>query len=186
VLDKVISGSDPLHQSDNEYDWLGTGMYFWENNPTRALQFAAERKANPLPNSTKIVVPAVLGAILNLGFCLDLIESSSIALVKSAYESLKELMEKANIQMPINRGRIGEDLLRRELDCAVIQTLHTQRMRNEEIPFDSARAIYTEGGEVYPDAGFREKNHIQICIRNPNCIKGYFIPRQFDTAFPKV
>ncbi|HYE54151.1 MAG TPA: hypothetical protein VD996_04880 [Chitinophagaceae bacterium] len=25
--------------------------------------------------------------------------------------------------------------------------------------------------------GFHEKNHIQLCIRNPNCIKGYFLPR---------
>jgi hypothetical protein len=24
--------------------------------------------------------------------------------------------------------------------------------------------------------GFREKNHIQICVRNLNCIKGYFTP----------
>jgi len=29
-----------------------------------------------------------------------------------------------------------------------------------------------------PGAGFKEKNHIQICVRNRNCIKGYFLPRE--------
>jgi hypothetical protein len=26
----------------------------------------------------------------------------------------------------------------------------------------------SEGEELYPSAGFKEKNHVQICIRNPN------------------
>ena len=28
-----------------------------------------------------------------------------------------------------------------------------------------------------------KKNHIQICIRNPNCIKGFFIPR-YEMKWP--
>ena len=40
--------------------------------------------------------------------------------------------------------------------------------------FDSARGVFVEGEALYPNAGFNEKNHIQICIRNPNCIKGFF------------
>ncbi len=27
-----------------------------------------------------------------------------------------------------------------------------------------------------PTAGFYTKNHIQLCVRNPDCIKGYFRP----------
>lgn len=34
--------------------------------------------------------------------------------------------------------------------------------------------MFTEGKPLYPGAGFHEKSHIQICVRNPNCIKGYF------------
>jgi hypothetical protein len=44
--------------------------------------------------------------------------------------------------------------------------------------FDSVRGVFWEGNEPYPNAGFREKNHIQISVRNPNCIKGFFIPRE--------
>lgn len=41
-----------------------------------------------------------------------------------------------------------------------------------------------EGWEIYPNAGFRESNHIQICVRNPNCIKVYFVPLEADISYP--
>ncbi len=79
-----------------------------------------------------------------------------------------------------------KDLLLRELDCAVIETLHQIR-KNEGLPmFDSIRGVFWEGESLYPNAGFREKDHIQICIRNPNCIKGYFLPRAKDSKFNTV
>jgi hypothetical protein len=68
---------------------------------------------------------------------------------------------------------IGEnkDLLLRDLDCAVIETLHSLRYPNSDFKsFDSVRGVFWEGAEIYPNAGFKEKNHIQICIRNKNCI----------------
>jgi len=51
---------------------------------------------------------------------------------------------------------------------------------------DSVHGIFNEGEELYPNAGFREKDHIQICVRNPNCIKGFFLPRKLDSNYPKV
>lgn len=29
-----------IHPSDNAWDWLGAGIYFWENDPVRAYEFA--------------------------------------------------------------------------------------------------------------------------------------------------
>jgi hypothetical protein len=52
--------------------------------------------------------------------------------------------------------------------------------------FDSVRGVFWEGRELYPNAGFREKDHIQICIRNPNCIKGFFYPREINDKFQIV
>ena len=37
VVEKVVLQQDSLLASTNDYDWLGSGMYFWENNETRAL-----------------------------------------------------------------------------------------------------------------------------------------------------
>ncbi|SEN71288.1 hypothetical protein SAMN05216436_12069 [bacterium A37T11] len=81
--------------------------------------------------------------------------------------------------MPVNlKGKSTSDLLIRNLDCSVIENLHDMRKESDFSPFDSARGVFVEGNELYPGAGFHEKNHIQICIRNPNCIKGFFLPRK--------
>ena len=83
------------------------------------------------------------------------------------------------IEIPRNRTVKGSaDKLLRELDCAVIENLHDMQRQTRFEPFDSVRGVFVEGDELYPGAGFHDKNHIQICIRNPNCIKGFFIPRE--------
>ena len=89
--------------------------------------------------------------------------------------------------MPENRKvRGSNDYLLRNLDCAVIETLHHFRESRNLPPFDSVRGVFWEGNELYPNAGFREKDHIQICVRNPNCIKGFFLPRKEDVKFQPV
>ena len=42
------------------------------------------------------------------------------------------------------------------------------------------RTVFLEGLDLYPGAGFKAENHIQVCVRNPNCVKGYFLPREKD------
>jgi hypothetical protein len=37
---------------------------------------------------------------------------------------------------------------------------------------------------LYLNAGFREKNRIQICVCNPNCIKGYFLSKRIESEYP--
>jgi hypothetical protein len=177
VRDKLVTGKTTLRSSNNSYDWLGNGIYFWENNQERALDFAGELKGKSASKSG-IKIPAVVGAILDIGFCLDLLDAEYIALVKESHKTLEESCKKLGLPMPVNNN-VGSstDLLLRNLDCAVIQNLHLERERNDMRPFDSVRGAFIEGSPLYTNAGFHEKNHIQICVRNPNCIKGYFIPR---------
>ena len=68
----------------------------------------------------------------------------------------------------------NKDGLRRNLDCAVINTLHGMLEASGKDSFDTVKGIFTEGDEIYPGAGFREKTHIQICVRDHACIKGIF------------
>ncbi len=70
----------------------------------------------------------------------------------------------------------------RFLDCAVIRHLHTaiERVPEEKrlvAPFDTVRGMFTEGKRLYPGCGYREKTHVQIAVRNADCIKGIFFPR---------
>lgn len=177
VGEKILAGEDRLKHSQNAYDWLGNGVYFWENDPARALEYANHIKNNPGRSSSKIKEPFVLGAIIDLGNCLNLLQLDHLQIVKQGYDSLKSLLESIDTPLPKNRAiEDGADLLLRPLDCAVIQLLHASNEKSGKPDFDTVRGVFFEGPPLYPHAGFREKNHIQICVRSPKSIKGFFRP----------
>ncbi len=180
---QVLTGEVRLRPSENDYDWLGHGIYFWENNLRRALDFAQYRTDHP-GEGKAIQEPCVLGAVIGLGHCLDLLETGSLNLVKTAYEVFAETVEDAQVELP--RNTMGPDLRLRKLDCAVMEFLHHSQDRDVDLRYDSVRGVFTEGNELYPGAGFHEKDPIQICVRNPNCIKGYFLPLDTDEGHKKV
>lgn len=166
IGERLLSGS-AFKPSSNDYDWLGPGIYFWEANPLRGLEFAREvsrRKAS------KISKPFVIGAVIELGLCLDLTTSNGLEWVKIAYESLVDVTRAAHLAMPSN----STDQLRRNLDCAVVRRLHTILEAQKAPAIDTVKGIFTEGAPAYPGSGFREKTHVQIAVRNPQCIKGVF------------
>jgi hypothetical protein len=169
VAEALLNGTTQFTASQNEWDWLGSGIYFWEANPLRGLEFAHQQKERG-----KLNEPFVLGAVLDLGYCLDLTSASGIAAVKAAYSNFAEVTRGAGKPMPRNRG--GADALLRELDCAVINHLHQVRAsaRTPLQPFDSIKGVFFEGGQIYAGSGFFNRTHIQICIRNLTCIKGVF------------
>src|SRR5450432_2928152 len=112
IRNKVVNAKIFLNESKNKYDWLGNGIYFWENNQQRAIDFAKGLKKNPRHGSTRIRTPSVLGAVLNLGLCLDLLDKEYIDLVKESYKSLVESSKTLGIEVPVNKGLKGsKDLL---------------------------------------------------------------------------
>jgi hypothetical protein len=168
VAKRLIDG-EPFKTSENDHDWLGPGIYFWEANPQRALSFAREvRKREP----STIRTPAVVGAVIELGLCLDLASEAGIEQARAAYATLVELYQAAGSALPTNQG--GPDDLLRKLDCAVISQLHEIREANGQAQVDTVRGIFVEGEAIYPTAGFKAKTHCQVCVCNPHQIKGVF------------
>lgn len=165
-----------LEESQNEYDWLGSGVYFWEADPWRALDFAKEAMSKGYMTKRPITDPYVVGAVIDLGICCNLLEIEAINELGKAYDELKEALDLARQSLPTNKGA------RRNLDRAVVEYMHHSRERGMLVgrklvklpPYDTVRAAFPEGEELYEDAGFRRKNHIQIAVREPKCIKGYF------------
>jgi hypothetical protein len=175
VGEAILSGKEPhLKPSTNNYDWLGNGIYFWEGNPQRALDFATQGAGGGKNSKGYIKEPFVLGAIIDLKHCLDLLDSTGLQQVADSFSLLSKTFDTLELELPENKG--GEDLTRRFLDCAVIDSLHQYREDEGLESFDSVRAAFFEGKELYKKAGFRQQNHIQICVRSHACIKGYFRP----------
>lgn len=122
---------------------------------------------------------------MDLGYCFDLTDSVFLSELKRAYDVFVDFYSETGLPLPQNTD-IGEskDKLIRKLDCAVIQTAHKINRDANKRPYDSVKGVFWEGNPLYPNAGFAEKNHIQIFVCNPNCIKGYFLPRSIDKNFP--
>jgi hypothetical protein len=173
--------------SKEPFDWLGHGMYFWENNYDRAFQWAKEKEVKG-----KIEEAAVIGAVIDLSYCCDLIDFEFIKMVATSYNIMKSEHDAIGKTIPVNKDLGSDqfgDKLMRFLDCATIEFMHDEIRKTVRSDistygytkyrqFDSIRGLFQEGGPAYDGAGFRSKSHIQICIRNPNCIKGFFLKRE--------
>lgn len=178
----VLEGAEII-QSDRDYDWLGPGAYFWESDPVRAFEWAKWKAARGDYSE-----PAVIGAVIDLRHCLDLVSRSDLELVKAAHKSFVEVQKRAKLPIPKNgnpKGVKGKDRLLRYLDCAVLKHLHsiidTLAKADDAIqPFDTVRGMFAEGPKLYAGSGFHRKSHVQIAVRNSKCIKGIFFPLDID------
>lgn len=178
VADRLIRCETELHESTNAWDWLADGAYFWEHDPQRAYDFACEVKDHPHdPEKQKIEVPAVVGAMILPGRCLNLLDGRTHPLLRTAHEGLAYAFEENGQTLPRNAG--GNDQVRRYLDCGVIRMLHEQHDQapGGPLPFQTVRAAFFEGAQVYTGAHFAEKSHIQIAVRDRSCLVGFFKPR---------
>ncbi|MDR2944485.1 MAG: hypothetical protein LBU81_05305 [Methanosarcinales archaeon] len=168
---KIFHENESLKSGTNSYDWLGHGVYFWENNYIRAEEWAKNHYGNDF---------GVIGTVIDLGYCLNLSDTHSINILERGY---KTLISRLGENIPKNRGKKGHDILLRDLDCAVIQQIHVYSQEEDIKPFDSVRGLFIEGDPVYHGSGFFNRTHIQICVCNPNCIKGYFSPLNADKKY---
>jgi len=162
----AVMGTADLKESTNKYDWLGSGIYFWDRDEIRAMEFAKNKKSKP---------PAVVGAIINPGRCLDLRCREAQQILKKTYDLVCSQLGTPKVE---NRSYEHGVPLRRDLDCFIINTTCQifSKIRNE--PFDTVVGTFIEGSPVFPGAGINDKTHTQICVRNPKCILGYFLPRK--------
>ena len=175
VADDVLSGRAKLTASLNTYDWLGTGIYFWEHGPRRALEWAVQQSKRKKSN---LKHPAVLGAVIQLGNCFDLLDVQFTDLLSKSARMLELALASEGISLPENQtsGVPDFDWLRRERDCFVInQTIPTIEATSGT-PFHSVRGVFQEGQPAFKGAGIKLKSHIQIAVRDPRAIIGYFRP----------
>ncbi len=147
--------SKKFHKSINPGDWLGHGIYFWEDNPSRAKMWADEH-SNGEESS-------VLKTRIKLGKCLDLSDGSMAAIVKVAYNRLKEEYDSEGKDMPINDP---DDPKNHRLDCAVMNFLP------RIVEIDTIRAPFYEGAQLFPGSFLLSYSHIQIVVINEDNIIG--------------
>jgi len=174
---QLLNNPNHIKISREPHDWLGHGMYFWENNYERAAQWAESKKAQG-----RIKAPAVIGAVLQLGYCCDLLDTHYIKTLSTFYPLMVDYYNALGKDLPQNKNVKSDsfkDKLIRELDCSVIEFMHAHlrdQARADFVEkgfsdykiFDSTRGVFVEGGPAFEGAAIFEKSHIQVCVRNLN------------------
>ncbi len=149
--------STGFRASDNDYDWLGTGVYFFQDAPLRARQWAAQQH----PSN-----PAVICSRICLDNCIDLFDIGWQPLLKNVYNSFVEQYQTTDRPLPKQNPERSKA---HRLDCAFFNysiefiALQTQQIK-------AVRAAFVEGERLFPDSAVFELTHVQIAIRDPELI----------------
>lgn len=106
--------------------------------------------------------PYVVRAVIDLGFCLDLISSTGHPCGRKCLPYCNT----AAVPVPENTG--GQDALFRKLDCAIINHLHKVRDAAELPAFDSVKGVFIEDDPIYPKSGFNRKTISRFALEASN------------------
>jgi|SRR5215813_8274742 len=175
VGERIVAGEIPFERSTGKFDWLGEGIYFWDSDEQRALEWAQWKHS-----VGQIADPYVIGAIFTLGNCLDLTVRENLELLAATHSAYVTAQEASGLPIPINRDSpkgASQNKVMRALDCAVINFLHSSMAAQGQPPFDTVRGLFVEGGPVYPGAEIYRLTHAQIAVLNEKCVRGVFHPR---------
>ncbi len=172
VVKPLLLSGKKLRPSENEYDWLGRGVYFWEQGPQRASEWAR--------NSKRIRNPAVVGALINLGNCFDLLDTTHTQLLADLFPLYRQACEQTGTPIPTNRSagiESASDLALRRLDCAAINWSLDFLEKEERQHYHTVRCLFSEGTPVFDGSKILAKSHIQIAVRDETAIIGFFNPQ---------
>lgn len=140
--------------SRNEYDWLGDGIYFWQDAPHRALEWAEEQHGNQA---------AVLVSHIELVNCLDFLDVIAPRLLSAAYGNFVMDFQQTEQPLPEQKGKAHR------LDCAVIN--HAVAFWNkQENAIQSIRSAFREGFRVYEQSALFSHSHVQIAVLDSSVI----------------
>ena len=142
--------------SQNSYDWLGDGVYFFQDAPNRAWEWAHSRHPDD---------PAVVGADLELADCMDLLDNAWIPVLADAYNAYIGLLKETGRTPPAQTG--GAHRLDREVINYAIGVLS-----QSGIEISCVRGAFAEGRPAYPGSALYDRTHVQISVRDVSkCVR---------------
>jgi hypothetical protein len=162
---RMVQGLEGYRRSENIYDWLGHGIYFWEYAPKQAWAWARQRQKNQKWNEEI----AVVASMIRLGNCFDLLDPENLHELARLERDFVQTERVAGRTIPRNRNQS------KYYDCAVFQFAYWSLERQGE-PVDTCRAVFVPSAErLWPFSGIYQNAHIQLCVRNPACILGTWL-----------
>jgi len=144
-----------FRRSQEPWDWLGEGIYFFQDAPARAREWSVQQGATS---------PVVLAAVIRLEDCMDLLDIEWAQVIVDAYYDFVRLFAENGWSLPQNRG--GNRQLDKQVMDYVVGWLGTQGQ-----PVRVIRAVFVEGSPLYPESALYDRGHVQVAVRDPTLIE---------------
>ena len=165
IAEQIVLGNQPFGWSGNDDDWLGHGVYFWEHAPQQAWWWAKRRSVQQKWGEE----PAVLGAMIRLGACFDLLDPFNLQQLERFHQEYVKACAAANLPIRENANN------HKYLDCETFKFSYAA-FENEGVKVDSCRAVFVPTGKrAWTRSGIYRQAHIQICVRNLKRILGTWL-----------
>lgn len=146
--------SSGFRSSRNTYDWLGDGIYFFQDAPLRAAEWARARFGADA---------AVVGAEIDLDGCIDLLDIAWERIIGRGFTRFAEHLASAGRALP--RQTAGAHRLDRYVLNYVAEGLTA-----DGNTVRSVRAVFPEGTPLFPGSALLRRAHVQIAVRDPVAI----------------
>jgi hypothetical protein len=150
---------DGFRMSRNEYDWLGDGVYFFQDAPERAWEWATTHHGS---------VSAVICALIRLEDGMDLLDVGWNQALAGAYSAFTAQLKRVNQPLPIQKPGVHR------LDRSVINYA-VGNMAEDGIKIRVVRAAFSEGAPVFPGSAIFNRSHVQIAVRDTALIENSWL-----------
>lgn len=147
--------SSGFRVSANQWDWLGDGAYFWQDNYPRAARWAKDHFEGGA---------AVITVDVSLDDCLDLTQEPWFAFLQRHADKI--LATRGELKLPALRQRglfHGKDRYVINFVAEVMEAAGT--------PFKSVRAAFAEGDPLHPESEIFSLSHVQIAVRDISAVQ---------------
>jgi hypothetical protein len=146
---------DGFLPSDNDYDCLGNGVYFFEDGLVPARAWATRTHPSE---------PAVVQADICLEDCMDLKDTLGwVPLLTQAHGEVVRVSREQGHALP--RQTSAEH----RLDHAVME-FAVATLEREGIRVRAVRGVFAEGPPAFPGSFLSEGSHVQVAVRDPELI----------------
>lgn len=168
---KAVQRLESLEASRNPGDWLGHGIYFWEYAPQQAWLWAEFlRRKRKWAEET-----AVVACMIRLGNCFDLLDPDNVKVLRQAHE------EYLSAERDADRTPASNVYSQKRRNCAVFELAYaTFKRQGQEV--DTCRAVFVPTGKdrLWEGSGINPRAHIQVVVRNPDCIVGTWLVKPLE------
>ncbi len=168
----LVMAGEPLQVSNNKGDWLGTGVYFWQDAPKRAAVWAGRAATK---HRTR---PAVLEATIDLSECFDLLDLFNFETLQLEYEEFAalafsqeqgplEIVDGATVY-PTDGTKLVD---RNKRDKAVIDFAAASIEAKTGKAVRVVRSPFLWGTALYPSSFIFNWSNVHICVRDHSVIQ---------------